>query len=236
MPRQPAGATCTGYCPRLGLMCGRSMVDAMDAFCHPHRVRGVAGMWITASRHGCAQPARDATGCPSPKQLESRLPCSRPSDGVQFRRYGLCRNAARHVAPAPGVHVELLCRRVWLEMARFCCRPFASGHVAMVIQQESNEGGGNWRREVLRAVLVHGFVLHASRPLLGHDSKLCASSWCSSAAGSSAWVITRCPRSMRPVWVVLIVRSGWLFGGRVTGDGTEELKSLKHARGRRAFH
>jgi len=80
----------TGYCPRLGLMCGRSMVDAMDAFCHPHRVRGVAGMWITASRHGCAQPARDATGCPSPKQLESRLPCSRPSDGVQFRRYGLC--------------------------------------------------------------------------------------------------------------------------------------------------
>jgi hypothetical protein len=105
MSRQPAGAKCTGYCPRLGLMCGRLMVEAMDAFCHPHRVRGVAGMWITASRHGCAQPARDATGCPSPKQLESRLPCSRPSDGVKFSGVGgLCRKAARHVAPAPGVH------------------------------------------------------------------------------------------------------------------------------------
>jgi len=54
--------------------------------------------------------------------------------------------------------VELPCRRSWLEMARSCCRTFASGHVAMVIQQESNESGGEWRREVLRAVLVHGFV------------------------------------------------------------------------------
>jgi hypothetical protein len=169
----------------------------MDAFCHPHRVRGVAGMWITASRHGCAQPARDATGCPSPKQLESRLPCSRPSDGVKFSGVGCAAKLLGTWHRLQAFIVKLLCRRVWLEMARFCCRPFASGHVAMVIQQESNEGGGNWRREVLRAVLVHGFVLHASRPLLGHDSKLCASSWCSPAAGSSAWVITRCPRSMR---------------------------------------
>ena len=198
MPRQPAGATCTGYCPRLGLMCGRSMVEAMDAFCHPHRVRGVAGMWITASRHGCAQPARDATGCPSPKQLESRLPCSRPSDGVQFGGVGCAAMLLGTWHLLEVLVVELPCRRSSLEMARSCCRTFASGHVAMVIQQESNESGGKWRREVLRAVLVHGFVGPHTKAAVGpRQQAACGSSWCSSTAGPSAQVISRWAHNMR---------------------------------------
>ena len=95
--------------------------------------------WTTASRHVCAQPARSATGCPSPKQVLLGLPCHRQSGGSKFGDMSCAAMLLGTWHLLEVLVVELPCRRSWLEMARSCCRTFASGHVAMVIQQESNE-------------------------------------------------------------------------------------------------
>ena len=54
--------------------------------------------------------------------------------------------------------VQLQCRRRWLDVAVLCCSTFACCDAAMLTQQQINGCGRARSREVLEAVLMHGFV------------------------------------------------------------------------------